>query len=212
MNRRWGPAFCRPSLCTVADNGASRMSGPPTDAVVLIVPGYTNSGPAHWQTLWERADPVHVRRVEQRDWDNPDPREWTERLLRAIDEARESHIFLVGHSLGAVTIAKIAARITDRRVRGALLVAPCEVEQPETLVALRPFAPMPSDPLPWPSIVVASSDDPYLSLDRAKQLAQWWRARLEIIEGAGHINTASGHGPFPLGERLLGELQSSNVK
>ena len=186
------------------------MSKLPTDVVVLMVPGYTNSGPAHWQTLWERADPVRVRRVEQRDWDNPDPREWTERLLEAIDGARESQILLVGHSLGAVTIAKAAAQITDRRVRGALLVAPCEVEQPDVLAALRVFAPMPSDQLPWPSILVASTDDPYLPLERARQLAQWWHARLEVLEGAGHINTTSGHGPFPLGERLLRELQGSS--
>jgi uncharacterized protein len=177
-----------------------------TDYMVLTVPGYTNSGPSHWQTLWERADPAHFRRVDQRDWDNPDPRDWVETLLTAIRSAREARILLVGHSLGAVAIAQAASQIDDGRVGGALLVAPCDVEQPDTPAPLRPFAPMPSHALPWRSILVASSDDPYLSLDSARRLARLWNARLEILDDAGHINTASGHGPFPMGERLLGEL------
>ena len=182
---------------------------PTNGYAVLTVPGYTSSGPSHWQTLWERADPAQFRRVEQRDWEKPDPQQWVDTLLAAIDSTPESKLILVGHSLGALTIAQAAPRIDDRRVRGALLVAPCDVEQQDTLAVLRPFAPMPIEPLPWRSILVASSDDPYLSLDRARQFARVWNARLEILEGAGHINTASGHGPFHAGERLLRELVGS---
>ena len=178
----------------------------PAAYMVVTVPGYTSSGPLHWQTLWERADPARFRRVAQRDWDNPDPQEWEVTLQAAVASAPASRLLLVGHSLGALVIAKAASRIEDRRVIGALLVAPCDVEQADTLAPLRPFAPMPVDPLPWPSILVASSDDPYLSPERARYFSRRWNARLEILEGAGHINTASGHGPFPLGERLLREL------
>ena len=182
------------------------------DYVVLNVPGYTNSGPSHWQTLWERSDPTHFRRVEQADWEHPDPEQWCDALVAAVARAPEPRILLVGHSLGAVTIARAARTIHDRRVGGALLVAPCDVDRPDALAPLVPFAPMPRDPLPWPAILVASTDDPYLSVDRARDLAHSWTARLEVMEAAGHINTASGHGPFAVGERWLNELAGAALK
>jgi hypothetical protein len=65
---------------------------------------------------------------------------------------------------------------------------------------------MPLLRLPFPSIVVASTDDEYVTLDRAQQFARAWGSRLVNIGVAGHINSATGLGSWPLGRALLDEL------
>lgn len=170
---------------------------------ILLVPGYSGSGPDHWQSHWERSYPTAVR-VEQRDWLRPERAEWVEALDRAVAEA-EAPPVLAAHSLGCLAVVHWAAA-HSRPVAGALLVAPPDVEQEDTPEVLRGFAPVPLRPLPFPGIVVASSDDPYTSLARARAFADAWRARWENVGRAGHINTASGLGRWPGGERLLGEL------
>jgi hypothetical protein len=180
---------------------------------VLLVPGWTNSGPEHWQSRWERARP-EWRRVEQADWERPEPGAWLAALDTAIGEARARTgraPVLVGHSLGALLPALWATAqprhdAAARGIAGALLVAPPDVEQPETPAVLRAFGPMPLAPLPFPSILAASRDDPYLAYGRAEQLAGAWGARLHDCGTAGHLNTASGYGPWPEGERLLATL------
>lgn len=171
---------------------------------VLLVPGWENSGPQHWQSLWERADPHRFQRVQQRDWNTPDPDEW----VRALDDAiaaEPAPVVLVAHSLGCIAVARWAARFT-RPVAGALLVAPADVERADTPEPIRCFAPVPLQPLPFRSILVASSNDEYLSMDRAEHFARCWGSELVPLGVAGHINTASGFGPWPEGERLLETL------
>ena len=75
------------------------------------------------------------------------------------------------------------------------------------LDAVASFAPVPLERLPFPSIVVASSDDPYVSLERAEAFARGWGSRLVTIGAAGHINTDAGYGEWPEGRRLLDELR-----
>ncbi len=171
---------------------------------VLIVPGWTNSGPEHWQSLWERADPRRVRRVEQRDWDAPDPDDWVRALDAAIATEREP-VVLVAHSLGCIAVAHWAASY-DRPVAGALLVAPADVERADAPEPIRCFAPIPLRRLPFRSIVVASSNDEYLSMGRAGHFARCWGSELVPVGAAGHINTAAGYGLWPQGERLLDAL------
>ena len=179
---------------------------------VLNVPGWTNSGAEHWQTLWERAAPESFRRVEQADFDAPEPAAWIVALDAAL-QAAAGPVVLTGHSLGVITIARWASErgSTARRarVRGALLVAPSDVERPDAPEAIRGFAPIPRERLPFPSILVASPDDPYTRAERSTEFARWWGSRIEWLEGAGHINTASGFGPFPAGERWLAELRGA---
>jgi predicted alpha/beta hydrolase family esterase len=173
-----------------------------SDTHVLTVPGLWNSGPEHWQSLWEVE--AGFRRVEQREWEAPDRRDWVAALDAAVEEAGPG-VVLAAHSLGCVTVAHWAAE-TRQAIRGAFLVAPSDVEAPIYPAGPVGFGPMPLARLPFPSLVVASSDDPWVSLDRARRFAEAWGSRLVEVGPAGHINTASGHGPWPEGRRLLDEL------
>lgn len=167
---------------------------------VLIVPGWTNSGPEHWQTLWERELP-QARRVEQRDWDLPEREAWVAALDAAIRASSDPPI-LVAHSLGCVMVAHWAVTRASS-VQGALLVAPADVERTDAPEAIRGFAPIPKTPLPFPSILVASSNDPYTTPARSFALASAWGSECVFIGEAGHINSASGLGSWPDGRRLL---------
>ena len=172
-------------------------------AILLIVPGYQNSGPGHWQSLWE-AGLRDARRVEMPSWDFPRKVDWVETLDEAIAACPEPPL-LVGHSLGCLAIAHWAGS-HDREVRGALLAAPNDPERPEAPEATRSFAPLPRRRLPFPAILAASADDPFMDPARARQLAADWGARFVELGPCGHLNLASGHGPWPRGEALLADL------
>ena len=168
---------------------------------ILILPGYADSGPAHWQSHWERADPA-CRRVVQDDWLQPTRDAWLAGLERAV-AACASPPVLAAHSLACSLVAHWAAR-ARAHARGALLVAPADVDSPlHTPDEVRSFSPIPMAALPFPSIVVASTDDPFYSMARATAFATAWGSRLVTLERAGHINTDSGYGPWPEGRRLL---------
>lgn len=171
---------------------------------ILIVPGHRSSGEGHWQSLWE-AEMPGIRRVEMPSWEHPRRGEWIQALDEAIESCGAAPI-LVGHSLGCIAIVHWAAE-HGRVVRGALLAAPIDVERLDSRDGLRAFAPIPRGTLPFPSILAASSDDPFLPLDRAHGLAADWGARLVDLGPCGHLNTHSGHGPWPRGEALLAELR-----
>lgn len=168
---------------------------------VLIVPGWTNSGPDHWQSIWERKNPGWIR-VEQSDWDRPERSAWVSTLIGAVSCAPAPPI-LIAHSLGAVTVAAMGASRPDLSVAGAFLVAPADVERPGRPEELAGFAPMPLARLAFPSVVVASRNDPYLEYSRAQVFAAAWGAELIDAGSAGHINTAAGFGPWPDGEHFL---------
>jgi predicted alpha/beta hydrolase family esterase len=171
----------------------------------LTVPGWNGSGPRHWQSLWESKYP-YFRRIEQRDWERPKREEWVDSIENAV-EAAEPPVFLIAHSLGCVAVAHWAARHGAAGVAGALMVAPPWLAPPMTCPeALLSFLPMPTGPLPFDSLVVASETDPYLPIDLAAGLAQSWRSRFINAGSKGHINVESGHGPWPLGEQLLTSL------
>ena len=170
---------------------------------VLILPGYGDSGPEHWQTLWEKAHPEY-RRVHQRSWTAPVCDDWMAALDEAILAASAPPV-LVAHSLGCHAIAHHAARAA-RRVHGALLVAPPNVDDPDFPPIIKGFRPISRAPLPFPSIVVSSDDDWYMARDDARELARAWGSRFVLLERGGHINADAGFGPWPAGERLLAEL------
>jgi predicted alpha/beta hydrolase family esterase len=171
---------------------------------ILVVPGLGGSGPHHWQTYLERSFPG-ASRVHQDDWDRPDPAVWTGRLVAAVEASPGA--ILVAHSLGCAVVAHAAAARLGLPVAAALLVAPADVEREQVAPdCLRSFAPMPCAPLPFRSIVVASADDPYMTLTRARAFADDWGAEFVDAGALGHINVDAGFGPWPEGERMLREL------
>lgn len=169
----------------------------------LMVPGLWSSGPEHWQTHWEAAD-GSFRRVEQEEWDSAERREWVRTLDDAVRRAGRG-VVLAAHSLGCATVVHWAG-MPGRTVRGALLVAPADVDGAGFPLEARGFAPMPLRTLPFPSILVASADDPYLSLERARLFAECWGSRLVEVGPVGHLNSASGLGQWAEGRALLDEL------
>jgi len=174
-------------------------------ASILILPGLGNSGPDHWQTWLERRHPA-ARRVEQSDWDQPDRDVWVDTLEAAV-AAAAGPVVLVAHSLACSLVARWAGRGSVGCVAAALLVAPSDVDSPaHTPPEVRGFAPMPLAPLPFRVTLVASRTDPYVAFDRARFVAECWGATFVDAGEQGHINVASGHGPWPEGERMLLDL------
>ena len=167
---------------------------------VLIVPGWQNSGPGHWQSLWATRLPGAVR-VEQDDWQWPRRQAWVQRLIDTI-ERQDRPVLLVAHSLGCIAVAHLPVTLAPR-IAGALLVAPAD---PERRGPLADFAPVPHHRLPWRSTVVASDNDPYCPVRLAGAYARAWGSEFVRLNGAGHINVDSGHGDWPLGLALLQSL------
>lgn len=172
-----------------------------THPTTIIVPGWRNSGPSHWQSLWQEDLPNAVR-VQQDDWMFPNKQAWVERLTEAIFSSRGGRVYVVAHSLGCIATAHLPAEAAAR-VTGALLVAPAD---PERRGVLADFAPVPHQRLPYRSIVVASSNDPYCPVRLAGAYARAWGSEFVRLNDAGHINEASGHGEWPLGRALLSSL------
>jgi predicted alpha/beta hydrolase family esterase len=175
---------------------------------VLIIPGLSSSGPGHWQSFWEASHPEY-QRVSQSDWERPFCADWVSNLDAAISAANHP-VMLVAHSMGCIAVIHWAATTgdPDKRAAGALLVSPPDVEAETIPVGPTGFAPCPLVRLPFKSIVVASTNDPFATVERTKTFAGAWGSELVILESAGHINAASGHGPWPEGEQLLYKLMA----
>jgi len=173
---------------------------------LLILPGWDSSGPTHWQTRWEQ---LHgYARVEQDDWLWPKRGDWMARLEDVLLES-DTPAVLVAHSLGCLLVAAWAAHSSHTaRVRGALLVAPPDVEREDTPPNVVTWRPIVRGRLPFASIAVLSTDDPFCVLPRGRVLAADWGAAVVEIGAAGHINGESGLGDWPAGHALLADLIS----
>ncbi|WP_313220251.1 RBBP9/YdeN family alpha/beta hydrolase [Stutzerimonas nitrititolerans] len=175
----------------------------------LIVPGWQGSPDDHWQSHWQRTLP-NSSRVEQADWLMPRRDDWVAELERSVaSDARP--VVLVAHSLGCITVARWAAQAPQellRRVRGALLVAPADVQRSNCPEPLRNFAPIPRQPLPFASLLVGSDNDTAASAARAVELGRDWGSETAILAGAGHINVKSGHHRWEQGFAYLYRLQN----
>lgn len=177
-----------------------------SQADILIIPGWSGSDDDHWQSRWQRNFKT-ARRVEQEDWFEPDLASWQSRIEKAVAEASKP-VVIVAHSLGAATTAHAASSLPKDKVAGAYLVAPADVDNADKwpitqgydpTVALKGFAPMPCERFPFPSMLVASSNDPYCTIERAREISEHWGAQLIEAGESGHLNIASGHGPWPEG-------------
>ncbi len=167
----------------------------------FIVPGLGNSGPEHWQSYFERSGD-HFFRIEQQEWDAPDRKDWVETIQRRLTGFDLSTVVLIGHSLGCATIAHWAAAYGEH-IKGALLVAPSDLEAPQYDFPATGFAPFPLQRINFKTIVVASENDPWVSIERARFFADHWGSSFINIGPAGHINVSSGHTNWDEGLKLL---------
>ena len=182
------------------------------EADILIIPGWSSSGPDHWQTRWEKSLKT-ARRVDQVDWFNPTRAVWVDAINAAISKCTRP-VIIVGHSLGVIAaVHALAEKKQYGKVRGAFLVAPADVDHAHLWPVtqghtFRPgasgFAPIPHGPLPCASALVTSANDPYCSLARAHALAHGWGSKIMDAGDVGHINAESGHGPWPDGLMQFG--------
>ena len=170
---------------------------------ILIVPGWSNAGPDHWQSRWERQLKT-ARRVQQADWETPLLDDWVGRIIEDVALSTRPAV-IVAHSLGVHAVVHAAHKLPAGMVAGAFLVAAPDLEAadlpPETIES---FAPADLGKLPFPSVLVASSDDPFCRLDRAREFAAAWGSILVEAGESGHVNTASGQGPWPEGLMRFG--------
>lgn len=164
---------------------------------LVLVPGFKDSGPEHWQSLWQDGLPI-FQRIAQKRWDDPDIELWIAAILRLLGERRRPAV-LIGHSLGALAAACVAG---DRhpQVAGLMLVAPAEPSRFEAEERV------PDGPLGVPALVVVSHNDPVMRFSRAEHWIRTWSAVPADLGEAGHINAEAGFGPWPHGLDLLAAL------
>ena len=172
-------------------------------ATPLFLAGIGDSGPDHWQTLWQAAMPA-ARKLEHSAWDRPDRIVWVREFEAALARI-DGPVVVVAHSLGCLLVAHWAA-VASRTIAGALLVAVPDPSGPTFPAEATRFRPVPLERLPFPSIVVASEDDPYGPFDYSHACANAWGSRFQAVGPLGHINASSGLGDWVEGRVWLREL------
>ncbi len=182
-----------------------------TQPTLLLVPGLRDETPGHWQAIlagqWPGA--VSLPALGRRNIDLAARIEQIEDAVQSIN----GPVVLVAHSGGAVATAHWARRTRATSIQGALLATPPLFASPlgPEFPALAEFqshgwAPVPRAPLPFPSILAASRNDPLGDYEGVCELAQAWGARVFDLGHSGHLNPASGFGPWPAAIELVREL------
>lgn len=181
-----------------------------SDFDILIVPGWLGSDADHWQSRWAR-ELETAKLVEEANWAAPDKTEWVGNIVEQVRATSRPTVF-VAHSVGVVAVVHAALRLPRDGISGAFLVSLADVENadrwPVTQGHAWPkegygFKPIPRQQLPFPAVLISSSDDPYCRQSRAREFAVAWGCDFENVGPAGHITTASGYGPWPAGLSLL---------
>jgi len=174
---------------------------------VLILPGYQGSGETHWQTLWEKENASFMR-VEQRDWERPNAKEWVSKLEETLQHC-DKPVILVAHSIACLVVAHWAAQ-EHRPIKGALIVAPPNPEESLFPSTAEGFDQTPMERFNFPSILLASSNDPYASFAYSQRLAKAWGSKLIDMGKCGHLNTESNLGKWEDGYVYLQSLLASH--
>ncbi|MFM8576274.1 MAG: RBBP9/YdeN family alpha/beta hydrolase, partial [Limnohabitans sp.] len=161
----------------------------------------------HWQSLWAQRLPGAVRvNMAEDDWQRPKRSVWVQAIARTILD-QPGPVVVAAHSLGCIATTHLPSEVA-RRIQGALMVAPAD---PERRGVLADFAPVPYHPLPYRSVVVASTNDPFCPIRTAGAYARSWGSEVVRLQNAGHINVESGHGEWPLGLALLQSLMADHA-
>ncbi|MFH6987696.1 RBBP9/YdeN family alpha/beta hydrolase [Flavobacterium collinsii] len=172
---------------------------------LLILPGLGNSGDKHWQTFWHKKF-KNATRIVHDEWDEPIREEWLKRLNEEISKLNSPTV-LVAHSLAVSLVLHWAQANQNSNIVGALLVAPADVDSPQhTPDSIRNFSPMPISKLPFPSVVVASENDPYATFERKKYFAEMWGSDFVNVGQKGHINSDSDLKYWEEGQLILEQL------
>jgi predicted alpha/beta hydrolase family esterase len=175
---------------------------------LIIVPGWHDSGPGHWQTLWEKK--FKGVRIQQKDWMKPKVEDWIHDTTAQI-AALNGPLVIAAHSLGCFAVAAFAAHGRTDQVVGAMLVAPPDLEQENLPPTLVDFRKIELKTLPFPSVLVSSTTDPWCAPARSKSLAQTWGSHHVSIGAKGHINVDAGFGLWPEGEKLLERISQGEL-
>lgn len=185
---------------------------------VLTVPGLYGSDDTHWQTCWQNLLPrqgVSCSRVEQDNWDEPDYTRWATRLEQSLRDIHQP-VLLAGHSLGAILSARWAGQNPQAasKIAGALLVAPADTEEHNGADRQRvaDFRPLPTRRLPFPSILVTSANDPWITPTRARYLALQWGSTFVPMGAYGHMGNSARLHDWATGLSLLGHLARSRTE
>ena len=175
-----------------------------SSSAILVLPGWQNSGPAHWQSRWEL---LHgYTRVQQHNWMQPLRGDWMMQLEEAV-LAATTPVVLVAHSLGCMLTAAWAQHSHNTgKVQAALLVAPGDPEREELRAVLKSWSPVVMDKLPFAAVLLGSHNDPYCSFARAQSFAAAWGADFVDYGNAGHINADTGLGDWADGQARLQAL------
>ena len=177
-----------------------------SEADTIIVPGLGGSAPEHWQSRWE-SRLKNATRIKHPDFAVPSRALWVAAIVEAVEKSTRP-VVLVAHSIGVAAIAHAAPKLKNR-VAGAFLVALSDWNRPEVLPGLiHDFAPLPREPLPFPSMMVASRNDPYCDFEVAGDYANCWGSLFIDAGTSAHINVESGHGPWPEGTMIFARFLS----
>ncbi|WP_022942737.1 RBBP9/YdeN family alpha/beta hydrolase [Psychromonas hadalis] len=171
---------------------------------IVNVPGYTNAGPAHWQTLLEEKL-ANVKRVQQQDWLSPDRELWIQGIENTVSKI-DGDIILVGHSCGAVAIAQWALACDSHKVKGALLVAPADIDRESAIAPIHVQRPLPEHTLPFTTKLIYSDNDEHSSVLRSEKMGKDWGSELILVKGASHFHTDAGFGEWPEAEKWIEQL------
>lgn len=176
----------------------------------IYLAGIGNSGPQHWQAIWRSQDEDGLW-VEHADWDIVARETWVEETRRALEPVKGPAVF-IAHSLGCLLAAEYLSQHGAGPIVGALLVAVPDVTGPSFPREATGFRRAIELRMPVPSIVVASSDDPYGSLEHARQVAAHWQSELKHAGMAGHINADSKLAAWSEGRVMLEQLISGRTR
>lgn len=170
----------------------------------FTIPGFGGNDENHWQSFWEKTIP-NCHRIEQVDWEKARCDEWVNVVEKTLSAHDLSQSILIGHSLGVATIINWANK-HGKTIKGAFLVAPTDVENLAEPLDAVGFAPLPKEKLNFPSIVIASTNDIWIPIQKAQEFANSWGSEFVNIGEKGHINSDSKLGDWTEGKKLLNKL------
>ena len=174
-----------------------------SEATILVLPGLGGGSDGHWYARWQ-AGLKTAEWVALDDWSSPARAAYVQSIVDAVAGA-DRPVVLVGHGYGSLAAVHAAPDLADGKVRGAFLAAVPDIEAAAHGVAAS-YRPLPRDPLPFPSLVLASRNDPHCDFEVAADLAGAWGSRLVDLRESGNVDPDSGHGPWPEGLMTFGKF------